>query len=105
MTVLATGSDGWEGMRAHLDDTKALYGGFQAKITGLPILFQFFFQGESLPPIKRGKTRIVKLGVFAALDGTLGEVVLEGMSEATKDNIIAMIDESAGGVGPSEITF
>ena len=105
VSVLAKGSDGLKGMISKLNDNNAYYGGFCAKVTGLPILFQFFFQGDSMNPVKRGKTRMVKLGVFSALDGALGEVIVEGMGECNKDFIYAMINEASGDVGTENIEF
>lgn len=105
VSLVATGSDGWAGMLAHLDDSKALYGGFTAKVTGLPIQFQFFFQGDNMNPIKRGKTRMVKKGVFGALTDALGEVELEGMGEATVERVYAIINEASGEVGVENIEF
>lgn len=103
--IVATGSDGFAGMKKHLHDDKALFGGLTAKVTGLPIQFQFFFQGDDMNPIKRGKTRMVKKGVFDALDGALGEVIIEGMGEATSENILSLINEISGDVGVNEVKF
>ena len=105
VSVYAKGTGGWDSLVSNLSDDHAFYGGFCAKVTGLPILFLFFLQGDSMNPIKRGKTRMVKLGVFSALDGALGEVILEGLGECTKDNVLEQIDFAAGGVGKDNIEF
>lgn len=90
------------------DEDHAYYGIIKVNISHHNVtcvkFMQVFYIGDNIGGMKRGKHSMFRSGVFNALEGCHGEIVLEGSAAVSQDSILKAIATS-NRIDASEISF
>ena len=94
VTLHGSGSGGVEELISYLHEDEVFFGGIRVQAGGDRIKFlHFYFVGQNVGGMKKGKSSLYKNGVFQSFEGAIGEITCSsGFESATLEAITSQIN-------------